>query len=118
VQEAIAAQGLNLRIEIIEDGEEAMRLVDRLDLDPAAIGPALILLDINLPCASGLTVLEHIRLSERLSGVPVIVMTSSAAESDRTLAASLHADVYFQKPSDYDAFLELGVLIRKLLQAR
>jgi CheY-like chemotaxis protein len=118
VREAIAAQGIDSSTTVIEDGEDAMKFIEGVEAEASAERPSLILLDINLPRIDGLQVLERVRRSKRCADTPVIVMTSSAAEADRTVASALRADVYFQKPSDYDAFLELGSLIRKLLDSR
>jgi DNA-binding response OmpR family regulator len=43
---------------------------------------------------------------------PVIVVTSSDAERDRANVAALDLTTYFRKPSDFDAFMELGALVK------
>lgn len=115
-KEAIAVQGIDARVIVIDDGEDAVKFIDSVDGDLGLTPPPLVLLDINLPRIDGHQVLQHLRHSKRCSETPVIVMTSSAAETDRTIASALRADAYFQKPSGYDAFLELGTLIRQLLE--
>ena len=42
--------------------------------------PDLILLDINLPGTSGLTVYERLQLTERTAGIPVIFVTGEAVD--------------------------------------
>jgi CheY-like chemotaxis protein len=71
--------------------------------------PHLILLDLRLPKIDGLEVLRHIKLQqpETLTGIPVVVLTSSAATSDLEKAYSLKANSYLLKPVDYDQFNRL-----------
>jgi two-component system, chemotaxis family, response regulator Rcp1 len=47
--------------------------------------------------------------------IPVLIMTSSDSEKDRAEAQRLEADRYFRKPSSYDEFLKLGLLIKEML---
>jgi CheY-like chemotaxis protein len=115
IKQAIVHYRLNAKLEIFEDGEDAIRLIARMDADENEPCPHLMLLDLNLPRTDGFEVLERLRKSKRCADIPVIVMTSSAAQSDRDKSASLGADAYFQKKVEYDAFLEIGGIIRKLL---
>ena len=79
--------------------------------------PALVLLDLNLPKVAGIEVLRHLRNSTPCSRTPVIVVTSSTAEADRTAVERLGADAYFQKPTSLTAYMELTQLIRRFLGA-
>ena len=60
--------------------------------------PALILLDLKMPGMSGIEVLREIRSDDRLRELPVVVITSSALESDRTEEIAAGASDYMQKP--------------------
>ena len=60
--------------------------------------PALILLDLKMPGMCGIEVLHEIRADDRLRDLPVVVVTSSALESDRTEAIAAGANGYIQKP--------------------
>jgi CheY-like chemotaxis protein len=115
VREAIAAHGLNANLEVLEDGEEALGLIARMDANESEPCPHLMLLDLNLPKTDGFEVLERLRASKRCAGMPVIVMSSSAAPSDRNKSASLGAVAYFQKRVQYEASMEIGGIIQKLL---
>lgn len=115
VREAIAAHGLNADLELLEDGEAALGLIARLDADESAACPHLMLLDLNLPKTDGFEVLERLRASKRCAGMRVVVMSSSAAPSDRNKSTALGAVAYFQKRVQYDASMEIGGIIKKLL---
>ena len=115
VKETLSAANINAEVLFLEDGEQAIEFVARLETDARAPCPDLILLDINLPKADGFQVLARLRKSERCANIPVIVMTSSAAQEDRTQAMGLHAQAYFQKPNDYEEFLKLGDILKDAL---
>jgi DNA-binding response OmpR family regulator len=70
------------------DGPSAVRLFD-------AEGPDLVVLDINMPGASGFQVCEAIRAR---SGVPIMMLTVRSEEEDLVKALELGADDYLTKP--------------------
>ena len=58
----------------------------------------LILLDIMMPGATGLEVLEQIRGIERLKSTPVVILTAKGQDADRQAALSLGANDFLTKP--------------------
>jgi two-component system, chemotaxis family, response regulator Rcp1 len=102
-------------VEVLRDGQEAILFCDRAESDATVRCPDLIVMDLNLPKAEGRNVLAYLRRSRRFQGIPVIVASSSNSPKDRGALLSLGANAYFHKPSDYDAFLMLGEVIRSLL---
>ena len=60
--------------------------------------PSLVLLDLMLPETDGLEVCRQIRRSERLAGIPVIMLTARGDESDKVVGLELGADDYVTKP--------------------
>jgi len=64
----------------------------------------LILLDLNLPKKDGRSVLEEIKNDSSLRRIPVVVITSSAAEEDIVKSYDLHANCYVAKPLDFAQF--------------
>jgi chemotaxis family two-component system response regulator Rcp1 len=68
--------------------------------------PDLILLDLNLPKKDGREVLGEVKEDPDLKVIPVIVLTTSAAEIDILRSYQLHANAYVTKPVGFDAFLE------------
>jgi two-component system phosphate regulon response regulator PhoB/two-component system alkaline phosphatase synthesis response regulator PhoP len=60
--------------------------------------PNLILLDLMLPGTDGLEVCRHIRKTEDLSGIPIIMLTARGDESDVVVGLELGADDYVTKP--------------------
>jgi len=69
--------------------------------------PGIILLDLRLPKVDGLEVLKLIKADASLSRIPVVILTTSAAEADMAKAYDSHANSYLVKPVDFTKFTEL-----------
>ena len=94
----------------LSDGQAALDyLYRRADYhDPArSPRPALILLDLRLPRVDGLEVLKTIKTDPGLRRIPVVILTTSAAETDRVRAYDSHANSYLVKPIDVPRFVAL-----------
>lgn len=92
---------------VVKDGVEALEYLRREGMHKDAVQPDLILLDLNLPRKDGREVLDEIKADERLKKIPVIVLTTSAAEEDIARAYTRHANCYITKPVDLDQFLRV-----------
>jgi two-component system, chemotaxis family, response regulator Rcp1 len=92
---------------VMNDGVEALAYLRREGRHAKAVRPELILLDLNLPKKDGREVLAEIKTDERLMKIPVIVLTTSAAEEDIATAYGRHANCYITKPADLDQFLRV-----------
>lgn len=94
----------------VPDGQEALDYLycrgSYSDL-PQPLRPGLILLDLRLPKVDGLEVLRTIKADVELSQIPVVILTTSAAESDIARAYDSHANSYLVKPVDFSQFVEL-----------
>ncbi len=114
LREAIDAAGILADLNVISDGEKAIEFIDQIDNGNAPC-PALVLLDLNLPRRTGSEILEYLRRSQRCHAALVLIVTSSDSEKDRAKTASLGANGYFRKPSNYEAFLKVGEVMKKML---
>lgn len=115
IEEALRESGIDCDLTVVGDGEEAMGLFRTIDADPNRPSPNLVLLDLNLPKRSGHEILGGIRRSTRCPTIPVIVVTSSQAESDIAKASRLGIAAYFRKPASLAEFMKLGALVRNWL---
>jgi two-component system, chemotaxis family, response regulator Rcp1 len=88
----------------VEDGVEAMAFLRREGNYRHVPRPDLILLDLNTPRKDGREVLAEIKADNHLKSIPVIVLTSSGAQSDIHNAYQLHANCYITKPTDFERF--------------
>ncbi|MDP1795183.1 MAG: response regulator [Acidimicrobiales bacterium] len=89
---------------VVGDGEAAMAYLRKEGEYEAATVPDLILLDLNLPRKDGREVLQEVKADPVLGSIPVIVLTTSAAETDIVRSYALHASGYVTKPVGFDAF--------------
>jgi len=87
------------------DGEEALEYLFRRGQFRDAQRPDLILLDLNLPKKDGCEVLAEVKADGDLKVIPVVVLTTSTAESDVLRIYRLHANSYITKPVCFDQFL-------------
>ena len=90
---------------VATDGEMAIAMLRKQGSYHDAPRPDLIILDLNLPKMDGREVLDIVKNDEDLMAIPVVVLTSSSAESDIVKSYQLHANSYVTKPVGLDAFL-------------
>src|SRR6185312_1847862 len=94
-------------LNIVMDGEEAILYLRKLGKYSGVDTPELILLDLNLPKKDGREVLAEIKADPMLKCIPVIVLTTSAAEQDILNTYSHHANCYIMKPVDLGQFINV-----------
>src|SRR5581483_11624237 len=108
--DALRHGGIAANVSIARDGADALDYLfgssNRANLT-APPHPKLILLDLKLPKVLGLDVLRLIRSDERTKRIPVVVLTSSAEESDLVKAYDRGANSYLQKPVEFGRFVEI-----------
>ncbi|MEV3912126.1 response regulator [Streptomyces canus] len=104
-REAFEDNKIGNTLHVVRDGEEALDFLYRRGDHTDAPQPDLILLDLNLPKYDGRQVLEKIKSDPELSHIPVVVLTTSAAEEDILRSYKLHANAYVTKPVDLDQFI-------------
>jgi CheY-like chemotaxis protein len=104
-REAFEQNRIKNTLHVARDGEEGLDFLYRRGQFGDAPRPDLILLDLNLPKYSGRQLLEQIKSDADLCHIPVVVLTTSAAEEDILKSYKLHANAYVTKPVDVDAFM-------------
>jgi CheY-like chemotaxis protein len=97
---------LSSRLHVARDGEQAIGFLRRTGPYASAPRPGLILLDLNLPRRGGLEVLAELKADENLKSIPVVVLTTSAAQDDILRSYQLHASAYVTKPTGFDLFID------------
>lgn len=104
-REAFEDNKIRNNLHVVRDGEEALDFLYRRGQHTTVPRPDLILLDLNLPKYDGRQVLEKIKSDPDLQDIPVVVLTTSAAEEDILRSYKLHANAYVTKPVDLDQFI-------------
>jgi CheY-like chemotaxis protein len=112
-KEALKEGKLFVHLNVVRDGLEAMAFLRRAGFYAQAPAPDLILLDLNLPKKDGREVLQEIKGDSALMHIPVVVLTTSAAESDVLTTYGLHANCYITKPVDMEQFIRVVQLLEE-----
>lgn len=100
---------------VVRDGAEALDYLRRegAHAERGEGNPAVVLLDLKLPKVNGLEVLRSVRATESLKSIPVVMLTSSQAESDVVESYALGVNAYVVKPVEFKQFVsaiaDLGV---------
>lgn len=81
----------DIQVERVATGIDAIKLLSTSEID-------LVLTDIHMPEINGLELVRFIKSDQRLRSIPVIIISTEAAEDDRRRALSLGADDYLPKP--------------------
>lgn len=110
-QEALREGKICNRLHVVTDGEAAMAFLRRQGHYYHAVRPDLILLDLNLPRKNGQEVLAEIKADPELRRIPVVILTTSAAEEDVNRSYDLHANCYITKPVDLAQFIKVVQLL-------
>lgn len=102
-QEALKDSKVIVNFSLASDGEDGLRRLRA----PRSARPDLILLDLNLPRMSGREVIKELKSDDALKGIPVVVLTTSEAESDIAKCYNLGANCYITKPVDFQQFIRI-----------
>lgn len=103
VREALAHNNVRNELRVAADGVAALEQLRSTEL----ARPDLILLDLNLPRKDGREVLSEIRSDPQLTGIPVVILTTSEAQTDILRSYELHANAYITKPVNLKRFFEV-----------
>jgi len=106
-QEALKESDVKSNLYSVMDGADAIKYLTKEGEYANVKKPDLILLDLNLPKKDGKEVLSLIKSDEDLKLIPVVVLTTSNAESDIFKTYDLHANCYITKPVDFNHFIQV-----------
>ena len=98
---ALEKNGFSSDVYSVADGEELLDFLRHTGkFAPPALSPtpALILLDLNMPKMDGREALAEIKADKELHRIPVVIMTTSAAEQDILRAYELGTNSFISKP--------------------
>lgn len=106
-KEALKESKLANNLYHAQDGVEAMAFLRREGDYARMPRPDIVLLDLNLPRKDGREVLAEMKEDPDLKHIPVVVLTTSEAESDVLRSYELHCNCYITKPVDLDKFIQI-----------
>jgi len=117
IEMALKVSGISYELTRFKDGQEAVDALCSSTGPPQnPIEPDAILLDLNTPRSDGFAVLGKLRCNPRFSHVPIAIISSSQAASDKH-RTGIMADVrYIEKPSQLEEFLNtVGKAVKEML---
>jgi two-component system, chemotaxis family, response regulator Rcp1 len=106
-REALSEARIETRLNVVNDGSDAVEFLCRKEKFANAPRPDIILLDLNLPKKDGRQVLAEIKGNPDTAQIPVVVLTTSNDEEDIQKAYELHANCFISKPVDFKQFLRI-----------
>jgi CheY-like chemotaxis protein len=115
-KDALSECHLDGDLHFVEDGEELLDYLFRrgkyssLTTCPR---PGLILLDLNMPRKDGREALREIKADPELKKIPVVVLTTSKADTDISRIYDLGANSFIAKPVTFDSLVNVMKVIGK-----
>jgi len=107
IEKNIRRAGILNDIRHFTDGTTALEYLFHAPDGPAKSGPALVLLDLNLPDMSGTDILTKIKEeSSPLRRAPVVVLTTTDDKVEIQRCYDLGCNVYITKPVNYENFAQ------------
>ena len=106
-RQALADAKVANTVHVVEDGEAAIDFVHQRGAHSDAPRPDLVLLDLNLPKKDGREVLTDLKGDPDLHSIPVVVLTTSAADSDVLRSYDEHVNSYIRKPVRFEEFMRV-----------
>src|SRR3954469_1433350 len=97
-------------LRFVEDGDELLDYLyrrGRYSDDGSAPSPGLILLDLNMPRKDGREALREIKADPDLRRIPIVVLTTSKADTDVGSLYDLGANSFISKPIQFEALVGL-----------
>src|SRR5688500_7335161 len=107
VQRSLENNSMVGKIFRVSNDCDALSFIQQRGSYPSAPRTDMVLLDLNLPKASGHEVLAAIKQNRYLQIIPVVIMTTSRDEGDRAKAYLHHANSYIVKPADFQEFRQV-----------
>ena len=106
IEKNIRRAGINNPVHHFLDGTSALEFLYGDPRGPARNGPALVLLDLNLPDMSGTDILARIKGEGPLKRTPVVVLTTTDDKVEIRRCYDLGCNVYITKPVNYENFAQ------------
>jgi CheY-like chemotaxis protein len=111
IKDALAESNWPADLRFVDNGEEMMDYLARKGKYADAPRPNLILLDLNMPRKDGREVLREMKMDAELKRIPVVVLTTSKADTDIERTYELGANSFISKPIEFDALVRLMRLL-------
>lgn len=102
LQHALLSQRVNHTMKAIHDGAKAIEYIRT-----CGDCPDIIILDFNLPKVHGREIILEIKSLANFKAIPLLILTTSSAQSDKDYAYANGADKYLVKPTEIEQINDL-----------
>lgn len=99
---------IKTKVSTFNDGVELMNYLNKDD----ALLPNVLFLDLNMPKKSGIECLIEIKANAKMSGIAIVIYSTSASEEDIEKTFVLGANIYIKKP---DSFAKLKKVLSEVV---
>ena len=107
ISEALGRESVRTSVHVAMDGEQAMEMLAKRDVEPDVV-----ILDLTLPKLSGLSFLRLVKLVQ--SSVPIVVFSSSCSDDDIRRCFELGVRDFVTKPTDLESYRQaVSYIVRK-----
>jgi len=106
--DAFSELKINTRVNTFNDGVELMNYLNKED----SLMPNVLFLDLNMPKKTGIECLIEIKNNEKMSGIAIVIYSTSASEEDIEKTFVLGANIYIKKP---DSFKKLKKILSEVV---
>ena len=107
VKEAFQEAQIANCLTFVNDGEELLTYLRNWRNQGEERRPLLLLLDLNMPKKDGREALRELKGDTVLRSIPVVILTTSAAEEDIVDSYNLGVSTYIRKPVTFDKFTDI-----------
>ena len=94
--------------------ENGLQLLEYLKKASDVEMPSLIFLDLNMPVIDGRQILRELKSNKLLRHIPIIVLTTTKSELERTYSYELGANLHLFKPDTYQQAIEIAKAVTLL----
>ncbi|WP_304233092.1 response regulator [Jiulongibacter sediminis] len=101
MESAFEDLGESYTYEFVKDGELLKKKLENEKL------PSILMMDLNMPKIDGREMLKYIKSSKNMQHLPVLIISTSAAEPEIKNAYAMGAAAYFVKPSNFDDLVKM-----------
>jgi CheY-like chemotaxis protein len=115
IQRVLERHGFTSALQVLENRHQTLAFFDHLAREEHPRCPDVLLLDLYLPGLDSGALLHGIKTIPACAGMRIIILTGSDDPVARTEAMTLGADAFFHKPLSFQAYLELGEIIKAVL---
>ncbi len=108
LQEALKENNIPNSVYFVENGEELIDFLNKRGrFEEVDCSPGLILLDLNMPKMDGRQALKVLKADPVLKKIPVVVLTTSKADSDILECYDLGVNSFISKPVNFADLVEV-----------